>query len=128
MTNFSIALIGFFTSIAVYLFATAPPELPDAADQIQQSRPIDVANLFNAMNQINDTARRLYTSKIVGDGKKAGLAFGEDWTEPGVEKGPLPALFLRLVAARMETKPYFWTPAILAMWRCTLTWLRLNLV
>ena len=80
-------------------------ELPEAIESKAINRPIDVANLFNAMNTINDTARRIYTSDIVGAGKKAGLSFGEDWAEPGIEKGPLPALFLRLVANRMETKP-----------------------
>lgn len=105
MTNTALVLSGFFISLIVYLFATAPPELPDVEQNMEQQRPIDVANLFNAMNAINDTARRIYTAKIVGGGKKAGLDFGEDWAEPGVDKGPLPALFLRLVASRMETKP-----------------------
>lgn len=105
MNNLSIILVGIFTSIAIFLFATAPVELPDVTNTENQSRPIDVANLFNAMNAISDTARHIYTRDIVGGGNKAGLSFGEDWAEPGVEKGPLPALFLRLVANRMETKP-----------------------
>lgn len=105
MTNLSITLIGFFTSVLVYLFATAPPQLPDVAQEEKAiDRPIDVANLFNAMNAINDSARQIYTSKIVGAGKEAGLEFGEEWADPDVEKGPLPALYLRLVASRMETK------------------------
>ncbi|WP_283426389.1 c-type heme family protein [Shimia sagamensis] len=35
----------------------------------------------------------------------SGLKFGEEWQEPGVEQGPLPALFLRATAAHMETLP-----------------------
>jgi len=105
MTSTSILLIGIFTSLSIYLFATAPTKLPDVAQSDQMPRPIDVANLFNAMNTINDVSRRIYTSEIVGAGESSGLAFGEDWAEPGVEKGPLPALFLRLVASDMETRP-----------------------
>lgn len=54
---------------------------------------------------MNEAARQIYTSRIVGPGKQVGLGFGEDWAEPDVEKGPLPALFLRLAAARLEAKP-----------------------
>lgn len=41
----------------------------------------------------------------MGQGKKAGLAFGEDWQEEGVDKGPLPALFLRAAATNLEKDP-----------------------
>ena len=39
-----------------------------------------------------------WTKEIVGNGKKAGLAFGEDRRKRGVEKDPLPALFLHEMA------------------------------
>ncbi len=105
MINPNVIVVSLFSCLAVYLFVTAPPELPDTNEAMAQDRVVDVSNMFSAMNAINDAARRIYTSRIVGGGKEAGLAFGEDWADPLVEKGPLPALFTRLVAARMETKP-----------------------
>lgn len=103
--NATIVSTSAFICLAVYLFATAPSELPDTNIISNDERQVDVANVFNAMNSIHDTARRIYTSRIVGNGKKAGLAFGEDWAEPSIDEGPLPALFTRLIAARMESKP-----------------------
>lgn len=97
--------LGSFTCLAVYLFATAPPPLPTQAATGTAARALPVQNLFEAVNAINHAARSTYTARVVGGGAKAGLKFGEDWAEPGVEKGPLPALFLRLAAARMEAKP-----------------------
>lgn len=105
MTLSRIIAIGGFACLAIYLLVTAPPPLPSQAAQAANDRPLPVRHLFDAANVINDKARALYTSRIVGGGVKAGLTFGEDWQEPGVEKGPLPALFLRLAAARMEAKP-----------------------
>lgn len=100
-----LVVAGLFGSLMVYLFATAPEKLPDQAQAAAGRCSFEVTALFDGVNAINDVARSTYTKRIVGGGKKAGLAFGEDWQEPGVEKGPLPALFLRLTAARMETKP-----------------------
>ncbi|SFK64539.1 c-type heme family protein [Shimia haliotis] len=100
-----IFVAGVFGCLMVYLFATAPVALPDNETANKGRCHFAVATLFDGVNAINDAARSLYTQKIVGNGKLAGLAFGEDWQEPGVEKGPLPALFLRLTAARLEAKP-----------------------
>jgi len=105
MINISVVLTSLFSCLAIYLFVSAPPTLPEHTTQLPHTRAKDVSNMFNAMNAINDAARHIYTSRIVGEGKAAGLAFGEDWAEPGIDKGPLPALFTRLVAGRMETKP-----------------------
>ncbi len=105
MINPLLLITSVFSCLAVYLFVTAPPQLPEASTTSVDARPIDVANMFNAMNAISDVTRRIYTSRIVGAGKEAGLAFGEDWAEPTIDKGPLPALFARMIAARMETKP-----------------------
>ncbi|TCL09293.1 hypothetical protein BXY66_1338 [Shimia isoporae] len=100
-----IILAGMFGSIMVYLFATAPAPLPDRSVTAIDDCQFEVQSLFDGVNAINDAARSIYTKRVVGGGKLAGLAFGEDWQEPTVEKGPLPALFLRLTAARLETKP-----------------------
>lgn len=100
-----IIAVGGFACLAIYLFVTAPPPLPSQAARASGERALPVVHLFDAVNAINDAARSTYTARVVGGGLKAGLKYGEDWAEPGVEKGPLPALFLRLAAARMEAKP-----------------------
>ncbi|MEP3296205.1 MAG: hypothetical protein ABJO27_06955 [Pseudoruegeria sp.] len=105
MKTVRLLLAGVFTCLAVYLFVSAPVPLPDDQAIAGNIETIEVAKLFNAVNVINETAREIYTKRIVGQGVLAGFAFGEDWAEPGVEKGPLPALFLRLAANQMERKP-----------------------
>lgn len=96
---------GLFGSLMVYLFATAPEKLPEQSRSAEGRCAFEVRALFDGVNAINDVARATYTKRIVGGGQQAGLKFGEDWQDPGVEKGPLPALFLRMTAARMEAKP-----------------------
>ncbi len=105
MTNFRLILSGVFSCLAIYLFASAPPPLPDAGAESSQARSVEAERMLLAANAINDAARRIYTERIVGPGIKSGLKFGEDWAEPGIAKGPLPALFLRLAAQRLEHKP-----------------------
>lgn len=105
MRTSKIWAIGIAACLGIYLFASAPSELPDTALANSAGEPIEVERMFNALNALNDAARGIYTKRVVGGGLKAGLKFGEDWAEPGVEKGPLPALFLRVVAGRIESKP-----------------------
>lgn len=105
MKTFRYILAGVFSLMAIWLFATAPTELSDQERVAVSDRQLDVERMFNAVNSINDAARSIYTSRIVGPGLKSGLKFGEDWNEPDVEAGPLPALFLRLAAAKIEAKP-----------------------
>ena len=50
----------------------------------------------------NDITRKLYTKAIVGEGKKQGMKFDEDWRKNEVEAGPLPALFLRGIATSIK--------------------------
>lgn len=100
-----ILTVGLVGCLGIYLFVSAPAPLPDKATMFDEVRVVEVEKMFNAVNAVNDAARAIYTERIVGAGLQAGLKFGEDWAEPGVEKGPLPALFLRLVASRMEAKP-----------------------
>lgn len=57
------------------------------------------------MNIINHEARRIYTARIVGGGKQAGLEFAEDWRDKDRQAGPLPALFLRLVSSELARHP-----------------------
>lgn len=105
MKTFRLTLAALFTLCAIYLFASAPPPLDAQAMTGRTGEQIDVTRLFDALDAINGAARAIYTERIVAAGATAGLAFGEDWAEPGQEKGPLPALFLRLVAARLEAMP-----------------------
>ncbi len=105
MNRTKIVLVGIFTCMSVYLFASAPPPLKDANGAVSQGRVVEVEKMFNAVNAANDAARTIYTKRIVGVGLKIGFKFGEDWAEPNIDKGPLPALFLRLAAQQLETKP-----------------------
>ena len=105
MTTLRIILAGGFLALCIYLFVSAPAPLPQDDQASAGTCFYDTREVFEALNAINDAARGIYTARIVGGGVKAGLKFVEDWEEPDVDKGPLPALFLRLTAARLETKP-----------------------
>lgn len=88
--------------LGIYLFASAPPPLPDE----QPARAtIPVARLFAVLEAENDVLRTLWTREIVGAGDKVGLKFDEHWRDADVEAGPLPALFLRETARSLERNP-----------------------
>ena len=93
MKTSQIIWVGIFVTSSAYLLASAPPELTGTDASASDTRMIKTQNMLNAVNSINNSARTLYTKRIVGGGKAAGLKFGEDWAEPDVQKGPLPALF-----------------------------------
>ena len=86
----------------IYLFIQAPPPIVEPAAPTGEV-PIEV--VFEVANTIKASAREIYTGRIVGPGKKAGLAFDEDWREEDVYAGPLPALFLRTTARHLERDP-----------------------
>jgi hypothetical protein len=88
---------------AIYLFISAPPPLKIAKQQYGQRIPVQT--LFQIVAEENNKIRQQWTQDIVSDGQKTGLAFGEKWRKKGQEKGPLPALFLRDVAAYLEKSP-----------------------
>ena len=96
-------LILILSTLLVYLFATAPPPLPEG--NASGGTPIPVEMLMRAVASENDVARALYTTEIVGKGMQVGLKFDENWREEGVEAGPLPALFLRETASSLEKNP-----------------------
>jgi adenylate cyclase len=87
------------TCLLVYLFVSAPPPLTDA--QPLESGSVTVESLLELCDRENAIVRELYTRDIVGAGKAAGLKFDEDWTNPALQAGPLPALFLRATAAEL---------------------------
>jgi len=87
----------------VYLFATAPAPLPEAAERSgSRNAVIPVSKLFDTVNLVNAKTRQIWTSRIVGKGIEAGLKFEEHWLDDGEEAGPLPALFVRLTAENLE--------------------------
>lgn len=95
-------LLAAFGCLGVYLFVSAPPEL--GAREADAPR-IPIARVFEIVAHENATARALYTREIVQAGMARGLRFSEDWQDPGSASGPLPALFLRETAARLEQSP-----------------------
>jgi len=85
--------------VAIYLFVTAPAPLPDIESQ---PRRVPILSAFSVLAAENNVVRALWTDEIVAKGKPVGLAFDEDWKEGEIEAGPLPALFLRETATRLE--------------------------
>ena len=90
------------TALIVFLFVSAPTELPDGkSEQASPEATVPVAKVLAILAAENDVARSLYTSQIVGAGKAVGLQFSEHWQDASIEAGPLPALFLRSTAAEV---------------------------
>jgi hypothetical protein len=87
-----------------YLFVTAPAALPEPGSE-EGGQRIQTRTLLKICAAENAGVRKLYTSRIVGPGKDVGLSFDEDWQRPGVDAGPLPALFLRETARNLERRP-----------------------
>lgn len=96
-------LLGWIALI-VYLFVSAPAPLSENM-QNKSGKQIATDQLFKLLQQENNVIRKLWTKEILGAGKKQGLKFAEDWKDSDVEAGPLPALFLREIASRLEKSP-----------------------
>ena len=93
-------LLGWIALI-VYLFVSAPTPLhDDTQEQIEKN--ISINQVFALLQQENNIIRKIWTKEILGAGKKQGLSFSEDWQASDIEAGPLPALFLREIAMRLE--------------------------
>jgi adenylate cyclase len=86
-------------ALITYLFATAPPELGEVSDGVNQANFVAYQDALTIAEAESDVVRALWTKEIVGQGQKAGLSFDEQWRRPDVQAGPLPALFLREIAA-----------------------------
>ncbi len=89
-------------NLGVYLFVSAPPPLPETR---RTGVVISSQQALTILNEENARVRAIYTRDIVGAGLKSGLKFSEDWREPSVDAGPLPALFLRETSRRLERRP-----------------------
>lgn len=97
----SVLVLAALSVIGIYLFATAPPDLDDSASA---GRDVPVETLFRLLDAENASIRAIYTAEIVTPGLKKGLKYREDWKAKDVHAGPLPALFLRETANRLQQR------------------------
>lgn len=92
---------GAFVLAAIYLFVSAPPELPDRQGG---GKLVPAETALALLDAESASIRSMYTREIVGEGGKHGLAFREDWKKEEVKAGPLPALLLRETSARLQMR------------------------
>lgn len=90
--------------LAIYLFVSAPPDLPDGT--VGQVEMVKISDVLDVIAFENELVREIYTREIVGEGQGVGLKFSEDWRKDDVEAGPLPALFLREAASSISARPF----------------------
>jgi adenylate cyclase len=96
----SVLMLASLSVLGIYLFATAPADLDDTA----AGRDVPVETLFRLLNAENASIRAIYTAEVVTPGLKNGLKYREDWKNKDVHAGPLPALFLRETANRLQQR------------------------
>lgn len=101
MTGTAATVAAGMALVGIYLFVSAPPELPDGAGG---GKAIPAETALALLDAENAAIRALYTREIVGAGVKQGLAFREDWKKDEVAAGPLPALLLRETSNRLQMK------------------------
>lgn len=100
---FLLIIILAFLTVNSYLFFTAPEPLKEMTNE--EHYTFSVYDGFKIIAGLNDEYRSIYTKNIVGEGKKNGLKFDENWKDNQIEAGPLPALFLRSTSALLEKSP-----------------------
>lgn len=101
LSRFAGIALGVFTLAAIYLFVSAPPELPDGKGA---GKAIPAEKALALLDAENAAIRAMYTREIVGEGTKHGLKFREDWKKDEVPAGPLPALLLRETSNRLQMR------------------------
>jgi len=82
----------------MYFLISCQGVLDKTGSATKEKMIFSVAEVIEIVAKENEVTRILYTKSIVGDGKKQGIKFDEDWQKEDVEAGPLPALFLRGIA------------------------------
>lgn len=102
-THKSMLIIAALSVIGIYLFATAPADLDDSTSA-SGGHDVSVETLFRLLDAENASIRAIYTAEIVTPGLKKGLKYREDWKTKDVHAGPLPALFLRETANRLQQR------------------------
>ncbi|MCP4808466.1 MAG: DUF3365 domain-containing protein [Proteobacteria bacterium] len=90
--------------LGIYLFATAPPPLPEG-DEAEPGRRIDTDILLELAAAEQISFRTQYTKDIVGPSLKMGVVFDENWLREDATSGPLPAVALRGIAVRLDRSP-----------------------
>ena len=100
MRKFTIAIAAIALVLVVLIVANAPP--PDGAALRSGSSRVPIATVFRVLEQENDAVRALWTTRIVGAGKRSGLRFDKHWRDEAIDAGPLPALFLRETAESLR--------------------------
>lgn len=100
INRIDIAAVSFVTVLSIYLFVQAP--VPIANKQDKKGEKIHINTLLEIVAAENNKARKIWTKEIVVNGQKSGLKFSEDWHKKNIDKGPLPALFLRKTASLLE--------------------------
>ncbi len=95
MRTFTLSIYGLAILAGILLTACGGGPDPFAAVAVSEPAIFSVEDAFSIIAHENEKTRTLYTKKVVGLGKKAGIGFHEDWEKSDVEAGPLPALFLR---------------------------------
>jgi hypothetical protein len=100
-----VALVLALVAVIVYLFASAPSELPEGSSASASDKVIPIETVLRLVAAENDVARALYAGEIVEPGQSAGLVFNENWRDEAVEAGPLPELFLRETSASLTDSP-----------------------
>ena len=98
----AMVLVAIVAVIVVVIIVNAPP--PDGGSATD-TRMIPIATVFTILEAENDSVRKLWASRIVGDGQERGLHFNEEWRGQEVEAGPLPALFLRETGESVRRNP-----------------------
>lgn len=93
--------IAAFVLAAMYLFVSAPAELPDG---VAAGKAIPAETALAMLDAENAAIRAMYTREIVGQGSKQGIAFSEHWKKDDVFAGPLPALLLRETSNRLQMR------------------------
>lgn len=98
--RFWVVTVMLFLVATAYLFFTAPAPLTTEG---AAAKTYSTQEAMALLAYENDVTRTLYTKAIVGAGKARGLPFSENWADPDVVAGPLPALFLRGVAEELQS-------------------------
>lgn len=98
----SLAYSALSLSAISFTACNSMPDTPDSAIAVSDAAIFPIEKVLEIVAKENDIARTLYTSGIVGPGKKNGLKFDEDWRKDDVEAGPLPALFLRSTSSFIQ--------------------------
>jgi hypothetical protein len=99
INRIDIITIMVFALLAIYLFVKSQVPLEETS---QKGEMIPVNTMFKIVDEENNKMRIQWTKEIIDMGKKVGFQFGEDWHKEHVDKGPLPALFLRETASHLE--------------------------